>query len=167
MSYGDKFAEMRCHCGTVECIALNATLVGVTIKWQNNISRETFASWCTNTQVVRHSKPSLFNVTAIPLGVSQVQLSGAEDGKRFGGGGPVGLRKLHAVRCVSGHQRQSNDYTQWESRAHADTNAVRGETRDRALVTTVRGRHSSDRKHYGYIIEQMLVFFHNVGDILS
>lgn len=42
------------------------------------------------------------------------------------------------------------------SRAHADTNAVRGETRDRALVTTVRGRHSSDRRHYGYQIEQML-----------
>lgn len=45
-----------------------------------------------------------------------------------------------------------------ESRAHADTNAVRGETRDRALVTTVRGRHSSDRWHYGYQIEQMLFF---------
>lgn len=44
-----------------------------------------------------------------------------------------------------------------ESSAHADTNAVRGETRDRALVTTVRGRHSSDRQHYGYQIEQMLL----------
>lgn len=145
MSYGDEFAEMPCFCETVECLALNGALVGVTIKWQNNISGETFASRRTNTQVVRHSKPGLFNVTAIPLGVRRVQLSGAGDGKRFGGGGPVGLRKLHAVRCVSGHQRQSNDYTQWESRAQADTNAVRGETRDRALVTTVRGRHSSDK----------------------
>lgn len=63
-------------------------------------------------QVVRHSKLGLFIVTAIPLGVRRVQLIGAGDSKRFGGGGPVRLRKLHAVRCVSGHQRQSNDYTQ-------------------------------------------------------
>lgn len=50
-----------------------------------------------------------------------------------------------------------------ESRAQADTNAVQGETRHRALVTTVRGRHSSDRRHYGYQIEQSffccVVFF--------
>lgn len=46
-----------------------------------------------------------------------------------------------------------------ESRAQADTNAVRGETRDRALVTTVRGRHSSDRRHYGYQIEQSFLLF--------
>lgn len=44
-----------------------------------------------------------------------------------------------------------------ESRAQADTNAVQGETRHRALVTTVRGRHSSDRRHYGYQIEQSFV----------
>lgn len=46
-----------------------------------------------------------------------------------------------------------------ESRAQADTNAVRGETRDRALVTTVRGRHSSDRRYYGYQIEQSFLLF--------
>lgn len=43
-----------------------------------------------------------------------------------------------------------------DSRVHADTNAVRGETRDRALVTTVRGRHLFDRRHYGYQMEQFL-----------
>lgn len=63
-------------------------------------------------QVVRHREPGLFTVTAIPLGVRRVQFSGAGDGRRFGGGEPVGLRKLHAARCVSGRQRQSNDYTQ-------------------------------------------------------
>lgn len=43
-----------------------------------------------------------------------------------------------------------------ESRVHADTNAVQGETRDRALVTTVRGRHLFDTRHYGYQVEQFL-----------
>lgn len=94
MSYGDKFTEMPCFCETVECLALNGALVGVTIKWQNNISGETFASRCTNTHVVRHSKPGLFNVTAIPLGVRRVQFSGAGDGKRFGGGGTGGTAEV-------------------------------------------------------------------------
>lgn len=158
MSYGDEFAEMPQFCHTLECLSPNGTLVGVTIKWQNNISGETFASRCTNMQVVRHSKPGLFNMTAIPLGVRRVQFSGAESGKRFGGGGPAGLRKLHAVRCVSGHRRQSNDYTQWVEQSAADTNAVQRETRDRPTVTTVRGYHSSDRQHYGDKIEQMPYF---------
>lgn len=90
MSYGDEFAEMPRFWETVECLAFNSALVGVTIKWQNNISGETFASPCTNMQVVRHSKPGLFSVTAIPLGVRRVQLSGAGDGERFGGGGEGG-----------------------------------------------------------------------------
>lgn len=48
---------------------------------------------CTNTQVVRHSEPGLFSVTAIPLGVRQVQHMGARDRERFGGGweGVLGL----------------------------------------------------------------------------
>lgn len=120
---------------------------------------ETFASWCTNMQLVSHRKLGLFNVTTIPLRARREQLSGAGNGKRFGAGGPVGLRKLHAVRCVSGHQRQSNDYTQWVEQSAADTNAVQGETRDRALVTTVRGHHFSNRQHYGYQIEQICEFF--------
>lgn len=59
---------------------------GVTIKWQDNISGETFALPRTNTRVVRHGESGLFTVTAIPLGERRVQLSGAGDGKRFGGG---------------------------------------------------------------------------------
>lgn len=161
MSYRDKFAEMLRFGHTSECPSPNGMLVGVTIKWQNNISGETFASRCTNMQVVRHSKPGLFNVTAIPLGVGRVQFSGAESGKRFGGGGPAGLRKLHAVRCVSGHWRQSTDYTQWLEQSAADTNAVQGETQDRATVTTVRGRQSSDRQHYGDKVERMPYFSPN------
>lgn len=66
--------------------ALNGALAGVTLKWQDNISGETFALLRTNTRVVRHGEPGLFTMTAIPLGVRRVQLSGAGDGKRFGGG---------------------------------------------------------------------------------
>jgi len=158
MFYRDEFAKMPWFCHTVECLVLNGTQAGVTIKWQNNISRETFASRYTNIQVVRHRNPGLFSVTAIPLGVRRVQFSGSGNGKRFGGGGPVGLRKLHAVRCVSEHRRQSNDYTQWVEQSAADTNAVQRETRDRALVTTVRRRHPSERKYYEHQIEQILCF---------
>lgn len=66
--------------------ALNGALAGVTIKWQDNISGETFALPRTNTRVVRHGEPGLFTVTAIPLGARRARLSGAGDGKRFGGG---------------------------------------------------------------------------------
>lgn len=167
MSCGDKFSEMPGLGATVERRALNGALAGVTIKWQNNISGETFASRRTNTQVVRHSEPGLFTLTAIPLGARRAQLSGAGDGKRFGGGGPGGARGWDVCVCVWGGVWGSAAEVcmQWgvcqgtrdkamithneESRVHADTNAVRGETRDRALVTTVRGRCSTDRRHYG------------------
>lgn len=154
MPWGD---ECRIH--RVESPVSNRMLTGVSSKWQNNISEETFASWCRNMQVVRHRTPGLFSVTAIPLGVGRAQFTGAGNGKRFGGGGPVRLQKFHAVRCVSGRPRQSNDYTQWVEWSAADTNAVQGETRNRALVTTVRGCQSFNRQHYGYQIEQILAFF--------
>lgn len=100
MSCGDKFSEMPGLGATVERRALNGALAGVTIKWQNNISGETFASRRTNTQVVRHSEPGLFTLTAIPLGARRAQLSGAGDGKRFGGGGPGGARGWDVCVCV-------------------------------------------------------------------
>lgn len=157
MSYGDKFTEIPCFCETEECQALHGALVGVTIKWQNNISGETFASPCTNTQVVRHGEPGLFNVTEIPLGVRRMQLSGSGDGKRFGGWWDCGSCMQWGV-CQGTRDKAMITHNE-ESRAHADTNAVRGETRVRALVTTVRGRHSSDRQHYGYQIEHFCFVF--------
>lgn len=54
-----------------------------------------------------------------------------------------------------------------ESRVQADTNAVRGETQDRALVTTVRGRHLFDTRHYGYQMEQFLSETETSGDEMN
>lgn len=97
----------------LECLAFNGPLVGVNHQVTKTISQHLHGSILTNTQVVRHGKRSLFNLTAIPLGARRGRFSGAEDSERFSSGGTVRLRKLHAVRCVSGHERQSNDYTQW------------------------------------------------------
>lgn len=126
-------------------------------QWGSPLSDKTipvgkhFASLWTNTHVVRHGECGLSNVTEIPLGARRMQLSGARDGRNIRcSGGPVRRRKLHAVRCVSGSAWDKAMITHNEtSRARADTNAVQGETRDRALVTTVRGRHPSDKRHYG------------------
>lgn len=136
MSCGGKFAKMLSFSETVERIAPDGSLAGVTIKWQNNISGETFALLWTNTQVVRHSKLGLFIVTAIPLGVRRVQLSGAGDGKRFGGGVWWECGSCMQWGVCQGTRDKAMITHNEESRVHVDTNAVQGETRDGALVTT-------------------------------
>lgn len=114
--------------------ALNGALAGVTIKWQDNISGETFALRRTNTRVVRHGETRPFHRDSNPFrcGASAAQWRrGRQEIWRWECGSCMqwGVCQGTRDKAVITHNE--------ESRVHADTNAVRGETRDRALVTTV------------------------------